>query len=306
MGERLIGFVEGMSFDDYAAVDAMSGSSLVRMRRSPLYFHYCECSPQEPTDAMKIGTVVHTATLEPPLLGKIAVWGTKPEEKVRRGQVWDEFQRLHPGRTIVTVAERGEIVDTVTAVWASQPARKYLAEEGATEVSMFWVDPGTGVYMKGRVDKLIRTKHTATIVDLKKTRACGPYKFGSQAFSLGYHTKAAIYVSGYQILTGVRPKFKWIAIESKRPNECAVYRATPDVITLGGEEMLALVQRWKECRRPGIGPRSRRRSLIFSCRITPTTPTTSLKSKPKLQWKGNSEDVQVRKFCAHKGPGILA
>lgn len=254
MAERPIGLFEGMPFEEYAAVDAMSGSSLVRMRRSPLYFRYCEDNPQEPTEAMKLGTVIHTATLEPPLMGKIAVWGTKPEEKVRRGQVWDAYQLAHAGRTIVTVAERGEIVDTVTAVWASQPARKYLAEEGPTEVSMFWVDPGTGIYMKGRIDKLIRTKNTATIVDLKKTRACGPYKFGSQAFSLGYHIKAAIYVSGYQNITGVRPKFKWIAVESKRPNECAVYRATPDVLTIGGEEMLALIQRWKECTASGNWP----------------------------------------------------
>lgn len=254
MAERLIGIFEGMSFDEYIAVDAMSGSSLLHMRRSPLYFRYCADNPEEPTAAMKIGTVIHTATLEPPLLGKIAVWGTREDEKVRRGNVWDAFELAHQGRTIVTVAEHREIVDTVTAVWASQPARKYLGEEGPTEVSMFWVDPGTGVYMKGRVDKLIRTKNTATIVDLKKARNCGPYKFGSQAFALGYHIKAAIYMSGYQILTGVRPKFKWIAIESKRPNECAVYRATPDVITLGGEEMLALVQRWKECMASGNWP----------------------------------------------------
>jgi hypothetical protein len=119
---------------------------------------------------------------------------------------------------------------------------------------MFWVDPYDGRYWKGRIDKLIRTKGTATIVDLKKTRCCSPRRFGAQAYQLGYHCKAAIYVSGYQILTGIRPKFRWIALEDKRPNECAVYRATPDVLTLGGDEVTSLVHRLDQCEKSDVWP----------------------------------------------------
>src|ERR1017187_1777537 len=72
---KLIGFVERMPFEEYLAVDALSGSSLMPMRRSPLTFVWNRDNPQAPTDAMKLGTVIHTAILEPPLLGKIAVWG---------------------------------------------------------------------------------------------------------------------------------------------------------------------------------------------------------------------------------------
>ena len=245
---RVIGFVRGMPFDEYAQVDALSGSELLRMRRSPMFYRWCEDNPQEPTDAMKLGTTIHTAILEPPLLGKIAVWGTKPEEKVRNGKVWDAFQLANQNVIILTRREHAEVTDAVTGVYDNPNARRYLTEDGDCELSMFWVDEATGLYMKGRLDKLLTTKETATVVDLKKTRSPSARRFGAQAFQLGYHIKAAIYVSGFQALTGIRPKFRWLAIESKPPFESAVYRATTDILLQGAEEWETLAKRLIYCR----------------------------------------------------------
>jgi exodeoxyribonuclease VIII len=252
--QRLIGIFEGMSWDEYAAVDALSGSALMHMRRSPLTYMYNKFNPQPPTEAMKLGTVIHTAILEPPLLGKIAIWGLIEEQKVRRGKVWDAFAESNKDLIILTKSEQNAVTDAVDGAYDTPVVRKYLTEEGPTEVSMFWIDPYDGRYWKGRIDKLIRTKATATIVDLKKTRCCSPRRFGAQAYALGYHCKAAIYVSGYQILTGIRPHFKWIAMEEKRPNECAVYRATPDVILLGGDEVTSMVHRLDTCEKSDTWP----------------------------------------------------
>lgn len=248
MSERFIGFKYGMPFEEYDAVDALNGSSLVHIRRSPMAYRFAMDNPQEPTDAMKLGTVIHTAILEPPLLGKIAVWGVTEEQKVRRGAVWEAFKKANEGLILLTKSEQAEVADAVDGVYACNVARDYLCADGKTEVSMFWVDESDR-YWKGRIDKLIKTAHTAKIVDLKKTRCCSSRRFGSQAYALSYHIKAAIYVSGYQTLTGVRPKFKWVAIEAKRPFECAVYRATPDVLTIGGEQMMGLVRTLEECER---------------------------------------------------------
>jgi exodeoxyribonuclease VIII len=251
---QLNGFVSGMPFEEYAQVDALSGSELLRMRRSPMFYRWCEDNPQEPTDDMKLGTVIHTAILEPPLLGKIAVWGTKPEEKVRNGKVWDAFKAANSNLLILTKKENEQVVATVEGAYENPNARKYLDAEGECELSMFWVDAATGLNMKGRLDKFIRTKETATVVDLKKTRSPSARRFGAQAFQLGYYIKAAIYVSGVQALTGIRPKFKWIAIESKGPHESAVYRATPDVLTLGMQEWETLARLLIECRKTDVWP----------------------------------------------------
>jgi exodeoxyribonuclease VIII len=254
MSERLIGIFQNMSFEEYAEVDALSGSALMHMRRSPLTYIWNKNNPQPPTDAMKLGTVIHTAILEPPLLGKIAVWGLTEEQKVRRGKVWDAFESANKDLIILTKDEQASVADAVDGAYDNPIACQYLNEDGPTEVSMFWVDPYDGRYWKGRIDKVIRTKAAATIVDLKKTRCCSPRRFGAQAYQIGYHCKASIYVSGYQILTGIRPKFKWIALEEKKPNECAVYRATPDVLTLGGDEVTSLVHRLDACEKSDVWP----------------------------------------------------
>lgn len=253
-GGRLIGIVEGMSYEEYAAVDALSGSALMHMRRSPLTYIWNKDNPQPSTDAQKLGTMIHTAILEPPLLGKIAVWGLTDEQKVRNGRVWEAFKEANKDLIILTRGEQSKVADAVDGAYANPIASQYLMEKGACEVSMFWVDKFTGRYMKGRVDKLIRTKNSATIIDLKKARSCSPRRFGAQSEHLSYHVKAAIYVSGYQALTGIRPSFKWIALEDAKPNECAVYRATPDVLTLGGEIVNSLMARLKECERLDVWP----------------------------------------------------
>jgi hypothetical protein len=102
------------------------------------------------------------------------------------------------------------------------------------------------------VDKIIDSRHT--IFDLKTTRDCHGYAFGSQAYKLGYHIKMAIYWSGYKAITGEAPKLKIGAIESKAPHESAVYRITPDVLLQGLEELAELLQQLRECEKTDTWP----------------------------------------------------
>lgn len=247
-----IGAFPGVSFEEYAKIDALNGSSIVNMRRSPMYYRYMLDNPQPSTPAMNLGTWTHRLILEPNRVGDFAIWGTLEEEKVRRGKVWDNFCELNKGADIITVAERDAMVGMATAARKNPPVNKYASMDGDTEVCLVWVDDASGRLFKGRVDKVIPTR--SIILDLKTTRDCHSYRFGAQAYALGYHIKAAIYVSGWQKLTGTRPKFKWLAIESKAPHEAAVYRATPDVLAIGVAELDELVNRITECEKTGIWP----------------------------------------------------
>lgn len=251
--ERLCGFVEGMPFEGYARIPALSGSDLLKMRRSPMHYRFMKDNPQPPSEAMLLGTVTHTAILEPPLLGKVAIWGEKPEEKVRRGKVWDAFRaEVENDKLIMRRDNYEDVAMTVAAVHQYEPAHKLLVADGPCEVSMFWTDIDTGLYMKGRVDKLIPKQHM--IVDLKRTRDCHPYRFGGQAFALGYYIKMAIYWSGYRQITGHDPKMRLIAIDGKPPYEAAVYRITKDVLTQGLVDWQTLLSRLQQCERTGIWP----------------------------------------------------
>lgn len=247
-----IGIFPGVEFAEYQKIDALNGSALVNMRRSPMYYRWCMDNPTPPTPAMALGTAVHRLVLEPTKVGEFAVWGQLEEEKVRRGKVWENFCELNKGATIVTVAERDAMVGTAVGARKNPPIMKYANAKGETELTLVWTDNATGRLFKGRLDKWIKKGNT--ICDLKTTRDCHAYRFGGQAYALGYHIKAAIYVSGLQALTGDRPKFKFLAIESKPPYEAAVYRATPDVLTQGGVDLDEILRKLTECERTGNWP----------------------------------------------------
>ncbi len=240
-----IGIFPGVPFEAYQKIDAVNGSSLVHMRRSPMYYKFMRDNPQPPTPAMILGTATHRLILEPERVGDFAIWGLLEEEKVRRGHVWENFKRLNAGADmIVTVAERDAMVGMAVAARKNVPIMKYASAKGTTEVSMVWRDSQTGRLMKGRVDKIL---DNGTLCDLKTTRDCHSRRFAGQSYALGYHIKMAIYANGYQTLTGHLPKMKLLAVESKAPHESAVYRVTPDVLIQGWEELQELLITLKQC-----------------------------------------------------------
>lgn len=248
------GFVENLPFEEYAAVDALNGSALVHMRRSPMKYRHERDNPSPATQSMLTGVYIHRMILEPSRVGDFAVWGTLPEEKVRRGQVWESFKELNEGATIITEAERDLIVSISASVRKSKAASKYVRAEGPTELSMFWIDPVSKRKFKGRLDKLIPATHT--IADLKQARSSEPFKFGGQAYALGYHIKAAIYCNGYKALTSHEAKFRFIAVEPKPPYEPAVFRATKDAILQGNLDLEAILQTLAACERSNTWPPS--------------------------------------------------
>jgi len=244
------GFYYEMPFEEYARIDALNGSSIVNMRRSPMYYRFMLDNPLASSPAQALGIATHRLILEPHLTGDFAIWGEVEDQKVRRGKVWEDFRFANRGRMIVTADERDAMVGCMVAAYKNPVAANYLSAEGPTEVSMVWTDRGRR--WKGRIDKLVKSR--SVIVDLKTTRDCTPYRFGGQAYHLAYHIKAAIYWNGYRMLTGKEPTVKFVAVESKRPHESAVYHAHPDIISQGLEDLEALLKTLGECEAAGTWP----------------------------------------------------
>lgn len=247
---ELNGFVYGMPFEEYLKVPALNGSAIIHMRRSPMQYRHALDNPSPETMATHFGTGTHTWILEPKKVLNFAAWGTKPEEKVRNGKVWDKFREDHAGRFIVTEKEWGAICDISTAASRHPVLSKYINAPGKTEVSMFWRHPFTGRRMKARIDKLSGD----TIFDLKTTRDSRPFRFGPQAHNLGYVVKMSLYAQGYEILTGRKPNVVLGAIETKAPYEGVGYAIDEEKLLLGLEELDKLIDRLSECEKSNHWP----------------------------------------------------
>lgn len=246
------GFYDAVDYADYARIPAHNGSSVVHMTRSPLYYRWHKDNPQPPTPAMILGTITHRMILEPDRIGDFVVWGEKKDQKVRLGKVWDAFKEEHAGKTIITRKERDSMVGIVVAV-RRNPRVSELLKNGRSELSMVWKDLELGHRCKGRIDYL-REDGRPVIVDMKTTRDSRPFKFGNQAFSLGYHIKLAMYQDGYFALSGELAPVKLIAVESKPPYETAVYNVPSDVLQQGHEDYARLMHKILDCEESGIWP----------------------------------------------------
>jgi hypothetical protein len=246
------GFYDAVDFEDYASIDAFNGSSIVHMTKSPLHYFWHKSHPAPPTPAMILGTVTHRMILEPHRIGDFAVWGENPEEKVRNGKVWDAFREKYAGHMIVNKADRDAMVGMAVAVRRNTSAAGYL-RGGRSEVSMVWVDKAIGRLFKGRIDYLCDARKSI-IVDLKTTRDCRPFKFGNQAYNLGYHIKLALYQNGYYALTGKMADVKIIAVEGKPPYETAVYNVPRDVLQQGQDDYAVLMKQILACEASGVWP----------------------------------------------------
>ena len=247
-----LGIFTGLTFQEYEAIDALNGSSLLNMRKSPMYYRFIKDNPKEQTEAMLLGTATHRLILEPERVGDFAVWGLNEEEKVRRGKVWEDFKERNSGKLLITAEQRDAMVGMAVTARKNVPIMKYAGAKGACEVTMVWIDPDSGRVFKGRMDKLIAKGDV--IFDLKTCRDCSKYRFGAQSYSLGYHIKMALYWQGYKALTGKDAKLVIGAVESKAPHESAVYRITSDVLLQGLEDMDVLIRRLEECERTGLWP----------------------------------------------------
>jgi len=252
MPGELEGFIYDMPFDEYAKVDALNGSSIIHMRRSPMKYRHEKDHPTLPSPAMFLGVLTHRMILEPATMNSIAVWGELPEQKVRNGRIWDAFREANADKIIMTTCERDECEEMAISALNNEPIQKYAAAQGRTEVSCFWRHPHTKRRYKCRFDKII--PETNIVFDLKTTRDCRSFKFGAQSYALGYHVKMAIQYQGYLAVTGTAPQMRLGAVESKAPHESAVYRLTHDVIMQGIEDLDILVAKLDECEKVGKWP----------------------------------------------------
>lgn len=278
MGE----FILNLPFDEYAAIEAVSSSTLKHMRRSPLHFLNASIASRMPASpAKRRGTITHAAILEPKRFAEFAIVGTLNdnqrlaldaiaegrevavfEGKVRNGKAWEAFRDTHQSHVILTAREWSciEHLGSKTPISAADydlakhmresvmchRVASTLLESGAPEVSMLWDDAGTGVDCKGRADWLSDGRE-GLIVGLKTTARADQRAFSKQAAELGYHIQWAMYCDAFTACFQRVPRVVEIVVESVPPHDVVVYEITDETLCQGRLEYGRLLERVKQC-----------------------------------------------------------
>jgi hypothetical protein len=219
-------FIEDLSNEDYHGdKSAISSTTLRKILKSPasLYSHLTSPAQIE-TDAMRLGSIVHLALLEPakfqsqyvlmPDLGDMR----SPLNRKKRDE-WKELQA--PGAVILTEDDYARIQGMIESV-LRHPEACALLKNGKAEMSGFYRDPLTGIKCRVRPD--LFDADSGVLIDLKTTKDCSYDEFSKSIWSFRYDFQMAMYCEAIKLITGSPVNVPiFLAVEKEKPYEMAVY-----------------------------------------------------------------------------------
>lgn len=237
-----------------------SGISLLHSKTPAHYYaRYLapDREPHAPTPAMELGTLSHTAILEP---HEMKAWVPMPKFKLNTniGKAGlAEFLEANEGKKCVP-GEDYETVSRMRDAVLAHPAASWLLNIGGSRIvegTAHFTEPETGVACKVRPDLLTRPEADLWNVDVKSTEDASPEEFARSAVKFGYTRQGPFYLDGVTLATGIRPAgFGFIAVEKRPPYGVAVYYLSEAALEFGREEYLRQLRIYAECRRSGNWP----------------------------------------------------
>lgn len=260
--EIFAGICNGITNEAYHAGPGISKSGLDLVARSPQHYWHSYLNPnREPrteTAAMKMGTAIHTAILEPAdFHDRYRIMQDVIDRRTKAGKEMYQAYVLEAeavGATLISAADAVIALD-VAASCRNHPLAARLLSEGKAEQSVFWTDPETGVLCKCRPDWLMDPTPNHAILDVKSTADASPEAFMRSAYTYRYHVQAAWYLDGVEAATGMKPdSFIFLAIEKDAPYAPAFYFADEDMIAAGRAEYRRALRTYADCLSADLWP----------------------------------------------------
>jgi hypothetical protein len=248
---------DGAPLDAYAAIDAVNWSTLVHMATSPRMLEWRVTHPRRETKALRLGSAIHCATLEPDAWDSRYVVAPNIKRNTKLGKLaYAEWRKsIAPDAIILSPAEYETLRSCVRAVTEHAAARDLLSHGRAEEV-LTWTDRDTGLACKGRVDYITPTY----VVDVKSTRADSLRMLARELADRLYHGQVAFYLDGARAMRLLpEPADVYVvAVQTAEPYDVIPARLSYEDIERGRQLYRSLLRRYAECRAanwwPGLAP----------------------------------------------------
>lgn len=256
------GIYPGLSFDEYASIDAINQSFLKEFAKSPKHAQYWRATGgREQTDSMKFGRALHLAILEPQNFDTEVLEIPKIDRRTKAGKIaWANYQRKSEGRITLDPDERERIKHIAQSIIAHPAAADLFRTKGANEVTVLWTDPETQLKCKARMDRFTSYKSWGVAMDMKSCQDVEKRAFQKTITNLGYDLQGSFTLQGLDILRPIpngsssQRVFVWLAVESEGPFDVGVYEMVDDAVRHARQRIRRMLQEIKKCRETGIWP----------------------------------------------------
>lgn len=174
----------------------------------------------------------------------------------------DKKAAIAAGKIPTLPHELAEAMAIRDAVFNDPEARALLDDVSDVELSMFWQDAETGIWLRGRLDALA-WRGRPTIVDLKKTKDSSPESFAKSIAEYRYDMQdrhyrdgLAVILSGYPgELTADDIDFRFIAVATDDQHLVMVYELGADDTMRADESNRAARDTYRKCAQRGEWPK---------------------------------------------------
>lgn len=243
---------------DYDAHQGLNQSAAKLLSVSPAHFRDYLDSPRKETAALRMGTLVHMATLEPELFHlQLMVIPEdapkKPTEKQRNAKKpkaetleaiawWDNFNEQAKGKTLVDADEQAAALKMGLAL--SAELKHWGVKPVATELALTCTYDG--IALKGQLDLI---SEDGWIYDLKTfEKRLSKYTVRSSVYKYGYAYQAAYYCLLFKQVFGLRAKgFRMVCVEKGSPNATGVYEIGGELLAEGMVQVVQTFETYKAC-----------------------------------------------------------
>lgn len=258
--EFTAGVYDGMPEDEYHG-DPVPGGSLscsgakkLLPPSCPAKFAWEREHPPAPTEAMERGTAAHKLVLgvgAPITVIQADDWRTKKAQQERDAARAEGGVPLLAADWARVQAMRDALLGHPLAASLLSPAR------GKTEQSVFWPDPGTGIWRRARLDLMPAPDGGRRMIatDYKTARSADPAAISKTVANLRYYMQDPWYRDAIEaIYPGSDPAFLFIFQETEPPYLVTVAELHPAAVEAGRDLNRLAVERYRDCEESGIWP----------------------------------------------------
>ena len=224
------GIYGALKNETYHKGPGISKSDLDKVHRSPAHFLASLEQPDEPTEAMMLGTAFHAAVLEPERFKEEYTVAPEVNRRTKAGKEEYEAWREQNAWKIALSEEQLTMIHKMRESVMANPIARKLIEMTQHEMSVY--ADLDGVLCKCRPDGWSQSERV--MIDLKSAKDASPDGF-QKAVAVGrYHVQNAFYKRIVEALTGERQEaFYFIVCEKEPPFALAMYELDPLTVEIG-------------------------------------------------------------------------
>ena len=246
-----------MTEGEYRSLPALNASRFKAFYRSP--YHFFNQKEVETTEAMKIGTAVHTAMLEPDLYESSIGYLPDIDARTTEGKaIKKAFLEKYADKTILK-ADSKEIVDRACIALGSSDEWKAIKANKNMRYEMVVMQELFGVPCKARLDLV--DVEGGIIRDIKTCDDSGIVKFVYTVKDRLYWVQAAFYTLMAEAMYNKPFNFEFIAVETSEPSAAQFHPVDEEELKLWKSYVSDMLNRYKVCLETNCWPKPKNRVI---------------------------------------------